>query len=181
MRQSLFGRSIVGRAMEILLIEDDLIDAHDAMQVLDRGHVRCRVSLVRDGEEAMAFIHRRGIFAKAPRPDLILLDVQLPKKSGCEVFREVQADETLKKIPVVVMSYGRDLPDASARRVLCRAGIHAQAAGCRALRGHGQVAPLFALDRTGGGLAGLNLRAGLQRFDRVTANGISSDFFPPVG
>ena len=104
MRQSIFGRSIVGRAMEILLIEDDLVDARAAMQVLDHGHVRCRVSLVRDGEEALAFLYRKGIFAKAPRPDLILLDMQLPKKSGCEVLAELQADEELKKIPVVVMS-----------------------------------------------------------------------------
>jgi CheY-like chemotaxis protein len=104
MRQSIFGRSIVGRAMEILLIEDDLGDARATMQVLDRGHVRCRVSLVRDGEEALAFIRRQGIFGKAPRPDLILLDVQLPKKSGCEVLMEIQADEQFKSIPVVVMS-----------------------------------------------------------------------------
>ncbi len=90
--------------MEILLIEDDLGDARATMQVLDRGHVRCRVSLVRDGEEALDFIRRRGIFAKAPRPDLILLDTQLPKKSGCEVLMEIQADEHLKTIPVVVMS-----------------------------------------------------------------------------
>ena len=62
------------------------------------------MSLVRDGEEALAFIHRKGIFAKAPRPDLILLDMQLPKKSGCEVLMEFQTDEELKKIPVVVMS-----------------------------------------------------------------------------
>jgi chemotaxis family two-component system response regulator Rcp1 len=104
MRQGVFGRSIVGRAMEILLIEDSLEDANDALQVLDRGHVRCRVSLVRDGEEALAFIHRQGIFAKAPRPDLILLDMQLPKKSGCEVLAEIRGDPKLKKIPVVVMS-----------------------------------------------------------------------------
>ncbi len=110
MRPSIFGRSIVGRAMEILLIEDDLSEANAAMQVLDRGHVRCRVSLVRDGEEALAFIHRKGIFAKAPRPDLILLEVQLPKKSGCEVLKEVQADEKLKRIPVVVMSTAETCP-----------------------------------------------------------------------
>ncbi len=104
MRQSIFGRSIVGRAMEILLIEDDLSDARAALQVLDHGHVRCRVSLVRDGEEALAFIHRRGIFAKAPRPDLILLDMQMPKKSGCEILTEIHADEQLRAIPIVVMS-----------------------------------------------------------------------------
>jgi chemotaxis family two-component system response regulator Rcp1 len=104
MRQSLFGRSIVGRAMEILLVEDDLVDAKTAMQVLDYGHVRCRVSLVRDGEEAMAFMHRRGIFAKAPRPDLIVMDMHLPKKSGCQVLAEIHANDALKKIPIVVMS-----------------------------------------------------------------------------
>jgi CheY-like chemotaxis protein len=104
MRQSIFGRSIVGRAMEILLIEDDLVDARAVMQVLDQGHIRCRLSLVRDGEEALAFIYRKGIFAKAPRPDLILLDMCLPKKNGCEVLEEFQSDETLNKIPVVVMS-----------------------------------------------------------------------------
>ncbi len=90
--------------MEILLVEDDLADARAAMLVLDNGHVRCRVSLVRDGEEALDFIHRNGIFARAPRPDLILLDMQLPKKSGCEILRELRATEALKRIPVVAMS-----------------------------------------------------------------------------
>jgi len=104
MRQTLFGRSIVGRAMEILLVEDDLNDARAAMQVLDRGHVRCRVSLVRDGEEAIRFLRRQGIFAKAPRPDLIMLEISLPKRDGCEVLAELHADEELKRIPVVVLS-----------------------------------------------------------------------------
>jgi len=104
MRQNIFGRSIVGRAMEILLIEDDLRDARATLQVLDQGHVRCRVSLVRDGDEATRFLRRRGIFAKAPRPDLILLDMQLPKRSGCEILAELQADADLKRIPVVVLS-----------------------------------------------------------------------------
>ena len=104
MRQSIFGRSIVGRAMEILLIEDDLIDARAAMLVLDQGRVRCRVTLVRDGDEAIRFIRRQGIFAKAPRPDLILLDMGLPKKNGGDVLRELHADDELDTIPVVVMS-----------------------------------------------------------------------------
>ena len=121
MRQSIFGRSIVGRAMEILLIEDDLVDARAAMQVLDHGHVRCRVSLVRDGEEALAFLHRKGIFAKAPRPDLILLDMQLPKKNGCQVLMELQVDGKLNKVPVVVMSTAetcRTLLDGECHTVL---------------------------------------------------------------
>jgi CheY-like chemotaxis protein len=104
MRQSLFGQSIVGRAMEILLIEDDLDDARAAMQVLDQGHVRCRVSLVRDGDEAIRFLRREGIFSKAPRPDLIMLEISVPKRSGCEVLAELRADDEFKRIPVVVMS-----------------------------------------------------------------------------
>jgi CheY-like chemotaxis protein len=104
MRQTLFGRSIVGRAMEILLVEDDLNDARAAMQVLDQGHVRCRVSLVRDGDEAIRFLHREGIFAKAPRPDLIMLEISVPKRSGCEVLAELHSDEKFKRIPVVVMN-----------------------------------------------------------------------------
>ena len=86
------------------MIENDLVDAKAAMEVLDQGHVRCRVSLVRDGLEAMAFLHRQGIFARAPRPDLMMLDLQLPKLSGCDLLTEIHADEKLKKIPVVVMS-----------------------------------------------------------------------------
>ena len=104
MRQTLFGRSIVGRAMEILLVEDDLADARAAMQVLDHGHVRCRVSLVRDGDEAIRFIRRAGVFAKAPRPDLIMLSISVPKRSGCEVLAELRADDEFKRIPVVVMN-----------------------------------------------------------------------------
>lgn len=90
--------------MEILLIENDLDEARAAIQVLDHGNVRCRVTLVRDGEEALAFIRRQGIFAKAPRPDLILLDLNLPKRSGGEVFEELQCDGDFNTIPIVVMS-----------------------------------------------------------------------------
>ena len=74
------------------------------MEVLTHENVRCRVSLVRDGEEAMSFLCRQGIFAKAPRPDLILLDMELPKKDGREVLAEIRANEELKSIPVVVLT-----------------------------------------------------------------------------
>jgi len=111
MRQSLFGRSIVGRAMEILLVENDLDEARAAMQVLDRGHVRCRVSLVRDGDEAVRFLHREGVFAKAPRPDLIMLEISLPRRNGCEVLAELHADEALKHIPVVVLQTAETCPE----------------------------------------------------------------------
>jgi hypothetical protein len=75
------SRGPVGR-MEILLVEDNLEDANTTLQALSQGKVPCRVSLVRDGEEAVRFLHREGVFAQAPTPNLVLLDMQLPKKDG---------------------------------------------------------------------------------------------------
>jgi chemotaxis family two-component system response regulator Rcp1 len=98
------SRDIVGRPMEILLVEDSLEDAGLTIRALKEGQVECRVSLVRDGEEAMVFLHREGVYAKTPRPDLILLDLQLPKKDGREVLAEVRGDEQLRNIPVVVLT-----------------------------------------------------------------------------
>ncbi|MHC4403832.1 MAG: response regulator, partial [Planctomycetota bacterium] len=98
------SRDIVGRPMEILLVEDSLADAGLTIEALKDGGIPCRVSLVRDGEEAMEFLHRRGIFAQVPRPDLILLDLHLPKKSGREVLAEVRRDEQFQGLPVVVLT-----------------------------------------------------------------------------
>ena len=75
-------RDTIGRPMEILLVEDDLEDAGMTIDVLRQGNVPCRVSLVRDGEEAIEFLLRRDMFRRAPQPDVILLDLNLPKKSG---------------------------------------------------------------------------------------------------
>ncbi len=101
------SRETVGRPMEILLVEDNLADAGLTMEALREGRVPCRVSLVRDGEEAIQFLHRQGIYARAPRPDVILLDLQLPRKDGREVLGEIRADERFKGIPVVVLTASR--------------------------------------------------------------------------
>jgi CheY-like chemotaxis protein len=90
--------------MEILLIEDNLADARTTIQSRRHGDIRCRVTLVCDGEEAMAFLRREGIFARAPRPDVILLDLDLPKKDGRQVLIEARADAGLEGIPVVVLT-----------------------------------------------------------------------------
>jgi len=90
--------------MEILLVEDSLLDARFAIEALRRGDLKHRLTLVRDGAEALEFLRQEGRFAQAPRPDLILLDVELPKKSGREVLAEVKADEKLCTIPVVIMT-----------------------------------------------------------------------------
>jgi two-component system, chemotaxis family, response regulator Rcp1 len=100
-------RETVGRAMEILLIEDDLEDAGMTIEALREGEVPCRISLVRDGEEAMEFLLRQDRFRRAPRPDLILLDLNLPKKSGREVLASLKGDETLATVPVLVLTASR--------------------------------------------------------------------------
>jgi CheY-like chemotaxis protein len=94
----------VGRPMEILLIEDNLGDARLAIEALRDGGVKCRISLMRDGKEAMEFLFRRDIYVNAPRPDLILLDIFLPKMGGREVLTKIRADEELEHIPVVVLT-----------------------------------------------------------------------------
>ena len=98
------SQRILRRRMEILLVEDSLEDARVTIQSLRHEDVACRVTLVRDGEEALRFLRREGVFARAPRPDLILLDLELPMKDGCQVLTEVRADETLKAIPVIVLT-----------------------------------------------------------------------------
>lgn len=90
--------------MEILLVEDDLDDARMTIEALQEGDIKCRVSLVRDGEEAMTFLRCQGIYSRAPRPDLILLDMQLPKMDGREVLGEIRAEENLQRIPVIVLT-----------------------------------------------------------------------------
>lgn len=98
------NNSPAGRPMEILLVEDNWEDAGKTIEALTVGKVPGRVTLVTDGEEAMQFLSRQGIFARAPRPDLILLDMELPKKHGRQVLAEIRADPQLKNILVVVLT-----------------------------------------------------------------------------
>jgi two-component system, chemotaxis family, response regulator Rcp1 len=90
--------------MEILLVEDNLEDARLTMEALKRKDVHCRVHLVCDGEEALDFLRGKGVYAQAPHPDLLLLDMELPKKSGQVLLTEIQADERLQTIPVIVLT-----------------------------------------------------------------------------
>ena len=98
------SRATIGRPMEILLVEDNLDDARTTILALKHENVRCRVSLVRDGEEALSFLRREGIFAQTPEPDVILLDMELPKKDGQQVLSELRADPRLQAIPVLVLT-----------------------------------------------------------------------------
>lgn len=105
------SQATVGRPMEILLVEDGLMDARLTMGALQQSGFRHRLTLVRDGEEALEFIYQRGKFAQVPRPDLILLDLMLPKKSGLEVLHEVKSHVGLREIPVVVMTASEAIDD----------------------------------------------------------------------
>jgi two-component system response regulator len=95
---------IIGRPMEVLLVEDDLEDAGMTIDALRQGEVPCRVNLVRDGEEALEFLFHRGRFRRAPLPDLVLLDLGLPKLDGREVLIQLKGDENLQRIPVVILT-----------------------------------------------------------------------------
>ncbi|HVX13293.1 MAG TPA: response regulator [Pirellulales bacterium] len=101
----------IGRPMEILLVEDGLVDASVTIGALRKGEIQHRMTLIRDGAEAMEFLRQDGKFARAPRPDLILLDLGLPKKDGREVLQEIKSDETLSGIPVVIMTGSEDEED----------------------------------------------------------------------
>ena len=92
------------RGVENLLVEDDLPDIRLTQRALQAGKLPKNVSVARDGVEAMAFLRRQGPYFEAPRPDLILLDLGLPKKSGAEVLAEIKKDPGLKSIPVVVLT-----------------------------------------------------------------------------
>jgi CheY-like chemotaxis protein len=92
------------RPIDILLVEDNPGDVRLTIEALKDGKVRNRLSVAADGVEAMAYLRREGKYADAFRPDVILLDLNLPKKDGREVLAEIKADEELRRIPVVVLT-----------------------------------------------------------------------------
>ena len=98
------GAITFGKPVEILLVEDNAGDVDLALEALADSKIRNTVHVVGDGEEAMAFLHRTGKHTTAPRPDIILLDLNLPKKDGREVLAEIKADDNLKRIPVVILT-----------------------------------------------------------------------------
>jgi CheY-like chemotaxis protein len=90
--------------IEILLVEDNPGDVRLTREALKEGKVYSNLHTVKDGVEAMDFLRRQGKYAGVPRPDIILLDLNLPKKDGREVLEEIKTDESLKRIPVVVLT-----------------------------------------------------------------------------
>ncbi len=99
------------RMAEVLLVEDNEGDVLLVRETLEAGSRRSRLHVARDGLEALAFLQRQGEYSEAPRPDMILLDLNLPRLHGSEVLRQVKTDDQLKSIPVVVLSSSAAEPD----------------------------------------------------------------------
>jgi two-component system, chemotaxis family, response regulator Rcp1 len=92
------------KPIEILLIEDNRADVRLTIEALKEAKIANRLTVLEDGVEAMAFLRREGQYAEAPRPDLMLLDLNLPRKDGREVLAEVKADPDLRRVPIVVLT-----------------------------------------------------------------------------
>jgi CheY-like chemotaxis protein len=101
----------IGKPIEILLVEDNPGDVRLTLATFQAGGVRNKVHVAVDGEDALVFLRRQGKHAGAPRPDIVLLDLNLPKKSGREVLAEIKADPQLLDIPVVVLTVSQEESD----------------------------------------------------------------------
>jgi two-component system response regulator len=99
------------RPIEILLIEDNPADVRLTQENFKDSKILNHIHVVNDGAEAMAFLHREGKYFDAVRPELIFLDLNLPKKDGREVLKEIKTDDELKNIPVVILTISDDEED----------------------------------------------------------------------
>jgi len=97
--------------IEILLVEDNPADVRLTTEALQEQKIYNNLSVVNDGVEAIAFLRREGKYAQAMKPDLILLDLNLPKKDGREVLKEIKSDDDLKTIPIVVLTVSKSEED----------------------------------------------------------------------
>ena len=93
-----------GRPIEILLVEDNPGDIRLTVEALNEGKVANNLNVVNDGVDALAYLRRQGKFCNSVRPDLVLLDLNLPKKNGREVLEEIKNDPVLKRLPVVILT-----------------------------------------------------------------------------
>jgi len=93
--------------IEILLVEDNPGDARLAKEALKDSKLKNNLYIAEDGIEAMDFLNRKGKYSQMPRPDLILLDLNLPKKDGREVLAEVKSNDDFKRIPIVILTISR--------------------------------------------------------------------------
>ena len=102
---------VAERPMEILLVDDNPGDVRLTAEALKDGEVENRLHTAKDGMEAIAFLRRKGRYIDAPRPDLILLDLNMPRMNGRQVLAEIKEDSALKHIPVIILTGSRDMDD----------------------------------------------------------------------
>ncbi|MFU8796536.1 MAG: response regulator [Dehalococcoidia bacterium] len=102
---------VAERPMQILLVDDNPGDVRLTEEALKDGQVESRLHTARDGVEALAFLRRKGRFGAAPRPDLILLDLNMPVMNGRQLLAEIKEDAALKQIPVVILTGSREMDD----------------------------------------------------------------------
>ena len=121
------------RSVEIRLVEDNPADVRLTREVLEDDNGATHLNVVGDGEEAMAYLRRQGTYQDSPRPNLVLLDLNLPKKDGREVLEELKADADLRRIPVVVLTTSAAESDISRSYELHAELLHHQAARPRRL------------------------------------------------
>jgi CheY-like chemotaxis protein len=95
---------VIPKPIEILLVEDNPADVELTTLAFEDSQLRVHLNVVGDGVAALAFLHRQWMYDAAPAPDLVVLDLNLPKKSGHEVLAEIKADKNLRRIPVVVLT-----------------------------------------------------------------------------
>jgi chemotaxis family two-component system response regulator Rcp1 len=105
------NNNIMGRPIEILLVEDSPGDVRLTQEAFKESKVKNRFYAVSDGIEALAFLRKEGKYVNTPRPDLILLDLNLPKKDGRQLLAEIKPDENLKRIPVVILTISQAQED----------------------------------------------------------------------
>ena len=95
---------IIGKPVEILLVEDNEGDVGLIEEVFEEAKIKNKLHIAKDGEEAMLYLRGKEKFSGSPRPDIIILDLNLPNKDGREVLREIKEDENLQNIPVIVLT-----------------------------------------------------------------------------
>ncbi|ODS24364.1 response regulator [Candidatus Endobugula sertula] len=104
--------------IEILMVEDNPADIELTREALSRGKLHNKLHITEDGEQALDFLHQRGQYKSAPRPDIVLLDLNLPKITGREILAAVKSDEGLASIPVIILSSSEDNQDIKASYAL---------------------------------------------------------------
>jgi len=112
-------QNAMGRPSEILLVEDSPSDVLLTREALCQSKVLNTMHVVDNGEDALAFLRREDPYAQAPRPDLVLLDLNLPRKDGREVLQEIKTDDQLRHIPVVILTSSKEEEDVVRSYDLC--------------------------------------------------------------